>query len=79
MEKYSKEENQKNVNVIGITVLNVQIIIIAMETNIVLVTLVFLQETVVVQITNAILAKNVNMEHVNIMESETLNFRRRKN
>ena len=64
MEKYSKEEKQKNVNVIGTTVLNVQIIIIAMETNIVLVTLVFLQETVVVQITNVILAKNVNMEDV---------------
>ena len=60
------EKEQESENVIGMPVRNVLLIIIAIGTDIVLVTLVFLQQRVVVQISNAILAKNVNMDYVNI-------------
>ena len=60
------EGKQENGNVIGMPVQNVLLIIIAIGTDIVLVTLVFLQQRVVVQISNAILAKNVKMDYVNI-------------
>ena len=60
------EKEQESENVIGMPVRNVLLIIIAIGTDIVLVTLVFLQQRVVVQISNAILAKNVKMDYVNI-------------
>ena len=60
------EKEQESENVIGMPVPNVLLIIIAIGTDIVLVTLVFLQQRVVVHISNAILAKNVKMDYVNI-------------
>ena len=62
------EKEQESENVIGMPVRNVLLIIIAIGTDIVLVTLVFLQQRVVVQTSNAILAKNVKMDYVNIEE-----------